>query len=253
MTLAHDVTGTGPPVVFLHSGATDRRMWNPQWTELAGYHLIRCDFRGFGDSPLATTPYRDDDDVLDLLDELGIEQATLVGSSHGGAVAMEVAARWPDRITDLFLLCAGEPDHEPSELLRALGVREDELMATGDLAGAVELNVTTWLGPSATEATRDDVREMQRHAFEVQAADTGEWAVPPVEVDLSAITARCLAVSGALDVTDFRQIAAGLPHVIKHARHLELPWAGHLPSMERPAEITALLTEFLSERVPHQA
>ncbi|HEY0807644.1 MAG TPA: hypothetical protein VGD84_21430 [Pseudonocardiaceae bacterium] len=57
---------------------------------------------------------------------------------------------------------------------------------------------------------------------------------PPVEVDLSAITARCLAVSGALDVTDFRQIAADLPHVIKQARHLELPWAGHLPSLETP-------------------
>lgn len=94
---------------------------------------------------------------------------------------------------------------------------------------------------------------MQRHAFDIQKDDTGEWALPPVEVDLSAITARCLAVSGALDVTDFRQIAAELPHVIKHARHLELPWAGHLPSLERPAEMTALLTEFLRGHVPHQA
>jgi pimeloyl-ACP methyl ester carboxylesterase len=251
MTLAHDVTGGGPTVFFLHSGATDRRMWDPQWTELPNYRLIRCDFRGFGDSPLARDHYRDDDDVRDLLDELAIDRAVLVGSSYGGMVALEVAARWPERVTDLLLLCAARPGHEPSEQLRAFGARENELMETGDLAAAVELNVNTWLGPSATDATRDQVREMQRHAFEVQEADTGEWALPPADVDLSAITARCLTVSGALDVIDFRQIAADLPHVIQHARHLELPWAAHLPSLERPAEITALLTEFLSRRGPH--
>ncbi|HEX4724354.1 MAG TPA: hypothetical protein VH333_17685 [Pseudonocardiaceae bacterium] len=46
-------------------------MWDPQWTELPGFRLVRCDFRGFGESPVATEDYRDDDDVLALLD-LGI-------------------------------------------------------------------------------------------------------------------------------------------------------------------------------------
>jgi 3-oxoadipate enol-lactonase len=247
VTLAHDVTGDGPAVVFLHSSATDRRMWNPQWTELRGFRLVRCDFRGFGESPLATEDYRDDDDVLNLLDELGIEQATLVGSSFGGKVALRVAARQPERVAALLLLCSALPGHQRSAQLQALGDREEELMAAGDLAGAVELNVTTWLGPSATDDARDAVRTMQRRAFEVQAADTGEFELPPVDIDLAAITARCLAVSGGQDLIDFREIAAGLPRLVKQARHLELPWAGHLPSMERPAAITALLTDFLNE------
>ena len=59
MTLSHDVAGEGPAVVLLHSGVCDRRMWEPQWRPLveAGYRVVRCDFRGFGDSPVADRPY----------------------------------------------------------------------------------------------------------------------------------------------------------------------------------------------------
>jgi 3-oxoadipate enol-lactonase len=60
-----------------------------------------------------------------------------------------------------------------------------------------------------------------------------------VDIDLSAITARCLAVSGAHDISDFREIAASFPD------HVELPWAGHLPNLERPNEVAALMTDFL--------
>jgi 3-oxoadipate enol-lactonase len=71
----------------------------------------------------------------------------------------------------------------------------------------------------------------------------------PVEVDLSVITAPCLAVSGGKDLPDFREIAAGLPERLAGARHHELPWAGHLPGLERPGVVTDLLTRFLSENV----
>jgi len=65
--------------------------------------------------------------------------------------------------------------------------------------------------------------------------------------DVSAVRARCLAVPGAHDLPDFRQIAARLPELLPAARHRELPWAGHLPSLKRPAETTTLLTSFLRE------
>jgi 3-oxoadipate enol-lactonase len=112
------------------------------------------------------------------------------------------------------------------------------LLDAGDIEGAVELNVRMWLGPSATDAARDQLSQMQRHAFEVQLA-APSIAPLSVEFDLSAITARCLAVSGAHDVSDFREIAATFPN------HVELPWAGHLPNLERPAEIAALIKDFL--------
>ncbi|MEE1755702.1 alpha/beta fold hydrolase [Streptomyces sp. SP18CS02] len=252
MTLAYDVTGDGPALVLLHSGVCDRRMWDPQVPALvdAGYQVVRCDFRGFGASPLPDRRHNDAEDVLDLLDTLGIEQAALIASSYGGGVAVEIAARRPDRISAMALLCTGLPGHEPTAELRAFGEREDALLEAGDVAGAVELNVDTWLGPEAEETAREAVRVMQRHAFEVQLAAPEGAGRNKVDFDLSAVKAPCLVLSGGRDLTDFREIAARLPGLLADARYLELPWAGHLPSLERPAAVTELLTGYLRETVP---
>ncbi|MCX4818885.1 alpha/beta hydrolase [Streptomyces sp. NBC_01142] len=306
MTLSHDMAGDGPAVVLLHSSVCDRRMWDPQWQALvdAGYRVMRCDFRGHGQTPADAGEYSDAEDVLELLDELGIERAALVASSFGGRVALEAAARRPDRVTALALLCAGMPGHEPSPELRTFGAREDAFFDAGDLSAAVELNLDTWLGPHADERVREQVRVMQRHAFEIQLAadqaaeaaadeaanasevsevseaaataavyEASEAAVaaaaeasesPAEEPESSAaasapqpglgkIEAPCLAVGGAHDVADFRRIAARLPQLLPDARHIELDWAGHLPSLERPEETTALLLGFLAEHLGGRA
>ncbi|WP_306208623.1 alpha/beta fold hydrolase [Actinoplanes sp. RD1] len=246
MTLAHDVTGDGPPVLLLHSTAADRRMWDAQVPALAaaGRRVIRCDLRGYGETPAPVEPWSDAADVLGLLDELGVDTVAVVGSSGGGKVALEVAARWPRRVGQLVLLCTATAGFEPGPELRAFGAEEDVLLEAGDVAAATELNVRTWLGPEATEAVRDKLREMQRHAFEVQLAGP-EVAPVRVPVDLAAITAPALLVSGAYDLPDFRRIAVDLAARLPAGRHLELDWAGHLPAMERPGEVSELLIDLL--------
>ena len=249
MTLSHDVAGSGPTVVLLHSTACDRRMWDPQMPVLvsAGYRVVRCDLRGFGQTPMPDQPHNDAQDVTDLLDLLDVEHVALVAASGGGRVALEIAARWPQRVTSLALLCTALAGHEPSAELRAFGEREDALLEAGDVAGATELNVELWLGPHTDEATRAKVRQMQRHAFEVQLAAAEEFEPIRVEIDLAAITAPSLLVSGSHDLADFRQIAVRLSEQLANARHLELAWAGHLPSLERPDALNPVLIDFLRE------
>jgi 3-oxoadipate enol-lactonase len=252
MTLSHDVSGDGPALVLLHSGVCDRRMWDAQWPALidAGYRLVRCDFRGFGETPAPDRPHNDAEDVLALLDSLGIARAALVGSSYGGRIALEIAARWPDRVSALALICSALPGHEPSAELNALGKREEALIEAGDIDGATELMVETWLGPEADETAREALRRMQRLAFDLHMAAAEEFEPLEAEIDLAAIQAPCLAVSGAHDLADFRQIAARLPDLLANADHVELPWAGHLPGLERPSAVTDLLIGFLKDRVP---
>jgi 3-oxoadipate enol-lactonase len=277
--IAYDVAGTGPVLVLLHSTVADRRMWDPQWPVLAdaGFRVVRCDFRGFGETPATLGPYNDADDVLAVLGELGAGTMALAGASYGGKVALQIAARAPERVTALALICAGMPGHEPTETLRDFWQREEALLVAGDVAGATELNVTTFLGAEASEATRARVRLMQRHAFEIQlaaeqeagsareadearqageagpaeeagpAAEAGEAG--EAELTLGAVTAPSLIVSGARDLPDFRQIAARLAGLLPAARWTELHWAGHLPTLERPAELSGLLTAFFSEAI----
>ncbi|MEU4347610.1 alpha/beta hydrolase [Streptomyces sp. NPDC023838] len=249
MTLSHDVAGSGPAVLLLHSTVCDRRMWDPQVPALvgAGYQVVRCDLRGFGETPVPDRPYSNADDVIALLDELGIERTALIGSSGGGRVALEIAARRPGRITALALLCTALVGHEPGAELRAFGDREDALIEAGDIAGATDLNVEAWVGPEADGAAREKVRLMQRHAFDVQLAAEEEFGQIRVEADLAAITAPTLLVSGDHDFADFRHIAVHLSGVLTDARHLELPWAGHLPSLERPDKVNPVLVDFLRE------
>jgi 3-oxoadipate enol-lactonase len=246
MTLSYDVAGAGPTVVLLHSMVCDRRMWDPQVPVLveAGFRVVRCDLRGFGDTPAPDRSTSDADDVVELLDALGAPRFALVGASGGGRVATEIAAGRPERVTDLVLLCTARAGHQPSAELRAFGAREDLLLEAGDIAGATRLNVDMFLGPAADGATRERVRRMQQRAFEVQLAAE---EFPPLRTapDPAAVTARTLLVSGAHDVIDFRQIAAQLADLIPAARLVELDWAGHLPSMERPDAVNPLLLDFL--------
>ena len=216
----------------------------------AGYRVVRCDFRGYGETPVPQGPNNDASDVRALLGELGVGPVAVAGASGGGKVALEIAARWPRQVTALALVCAGMPGHEPTDALRRFWQREGELIDAGDIAGAVELNVATWLGPEADQATRERVRLMQRHAFEVQLAAPEEYEPAEVAVDLGAITAPSLVVSGAKDLPDFRLIAARLTALLPGARPVELPWAGHLPTLERPQELSAMLTAFFRDTVP---
>ncbi|WP_030449700.1 alpha/beta fold hydrolase [Actinocatenispora sera] len=249
MTLVYDEAGTGAPVLLLHSSVCDRRMWDDQVPALvaAGFRTIRCDLRAFGDTPVSREPYRNIDDVRDLLDALGLDRLSVVGSSYGGGVALEFAATWPQRVDSLLLLCPAVPGIEPDPTQRAFGAREDELIEAGDVAGAVVLNVDTWLGPDADEATRQRVATMQRRSFDVQLAAGDEMVNPTTpDIDLTRITARTLAVSGGHDLAGFRTGAAEAARLIPDAQHRELSWAGHFPNLERPAETNDLIQEFLA-------
>jgi 3-oxoadipate enol-lactonase len=248
MTLAYDVAGAGPGLVLLHSTVCDRRMWDPQWDALqaTGFRVVRCDFRGFGESPVASAPYNEADDVMEVLDALGLDSFAIIGSSHGGRVAQEIAARWPKRVTRLVLVCSGSSELEPGPVLGELWTREETYLESGQIDAAVDLNVATFLGPEASQDAREHVRVMQRRAFDVQLAALEEQ--PPIDVDfsLSSIAAPSLVISGAKDLPEFGHVARRLGRQLPDSRVLELPWAGHLPTLERPDELNALLTGFLT-------
>ena len=251
MLLAHDDQGTGPAVLLLHSGVTDRRMWDALVPALShSFRVVRPDLRGYGDSPLPPGEYADADDLDQLLDHLGIADAAVVGSSFGGRVALELATLHPGRVSSLVLLCSALRGVEPTPDAAAYGEEEDRLLEAGDVDGAVALNVRTWLGPDADDKTRDRVAQMQRHAFEVQLeADAREPGPQPrrVEVDLSSIAVPTLVVSGAKDLELFRQTAAVIAREVPGAEAVELGWAGHLPSLERPDAVLALLLDVLRD------
>ncbi|MEV4089243.1 alpha/beta fold hydrolase [Nonomuraea fuscirosea] len=244
MTIWHAERGTGEPVVLLHSSAADSGMWDPQWEALAGrFRVIKVDFRGYGHTPYqADGRYNHADDVAKVLAALGVTRAAMVGSSGGGRVALELAAAG---LAGRLVLLNPIVDLEPTPDLRAFWDEEERLLERGQVEAATELNVRTLLGPEADEAARLRLARMQRHAFELQLGadpepEQFERELSPPDLDVPA-----LVVTGGHELPYFVATARKLAGDMPRARLLELPWAGHLPSLERPEEINRLLLDYL--------
>lgn len=132
---------------------------------------------------------------------------------------------------------------ERTDDMRAFGAEEDALLEAGNVDGATDLNVRFWVGPDADDEARELVWAMQKRAFDVQIAagdvDNEEWEV-------GGITAPVKLFTGAHEPQYFAACADHLVETLPDAEHTVLPWAYHLPSLERPTEMTALLRTALS-------
>jgi 3-oxoadipate enol-lactonase len=240
--LHHVLEGAGPAVLLLHSTATDARQWQPQIRELRrDFTVVAPDLRGYGRSPLTSAPFSHAGDVVRLLDHLHIDRCAVVGSSGGGAVALQVASAVPDRVSALVLLCAAAEGVEPTADLRSFAERESALLRDGDVAGATDLNVTMWLRPEVDAPLRELFREMQSNAFRVQLAAGDDVQEEDAEVDLARISCPATVVTGGRDLAWFRAVGDHLATELPRAVRVELPWAGHLPNFERPTETTELI------------
>ena len=227
-------------------------MWSALLPTLsASYRVLAPDLPGYGEATMAPGPFSNVAEVVGFLDDLDVPSAAFVGASFGGRVALEVATAHPDRVERLVLLCPGLRGLEPTAAAESFDAEEWRLIESGDLEGAVALNVDTWLGPDADEEARDLLTRMQRQAFEVQLA-ADEWPDPPTmihdTVELGSIRVPTTVVLGAKDVdwlqTAARRVAADVPG----ADLVELDWAGHLPALERPAETAELVLAALKDR-----
>ncbi|MGZ5416033.1 MAG: alpha/beta fold hydrolase [Nocardioides sp.] len=246
------------PVVLLHAGIADRRMWEPQWPALTTERdVVRLDLRGFGDSSgrpdRVLSPV---DDVVDTLDTLDIARCHLVGASFGAGVAVEVALTRPDLVESLLLSAPGGAlIAEKTPDLQGFLDAEGSALEAGDLEAAVEANLAWWVDGPQRDAgvvdpeVRELVRRMQRRAFELTADwdDVEEQELEPPALDrLAEITAPTLVLTGALDVDAIADAARHVAEGIAGARRVDWPDVAHLPSMERPDDFLALLRGWLA-------
>lgn len=97
--------GAGRPVILLHAGYLDRRMWDPQFLLFArSFRVVRYDARGFGRSGPADAPYSFFEDLYALIRALELSRVTLVGASLGGAASLDFAVTHPEMMVEKLVL-----------------------------------------------------------------------------------------------------------------------------------------------------
>jgi pimeloyl-ACP methyl ester carboxylesterase len=246
------------PVVLIHAGVADRGMWDASWPQLTGERdVVRLDLRGFGDSgtrPAGAVSHPED--VLDALSELGVDRCHMVGASFGAGVAVEVALSRPAAVASLLLAApGGSLFAELTPSLRVFIDAERAALERGDLDAAVEANLAWWVegtrrsAAQVDPALREQVRRMQRRAFEVTADwdDVEERELdPPALGRLGEIGVPVLVLVGGLDLDVVHDAAGRVAAGIAGVSRVDWPDAGHLPSLEYPAAFAGLLRDWVS-------
>jgi pimeloyl-ACP methyl ester carboxylesterase len=255
--LYYEVAGSGPALVFIHAGIADCRMWDAQFAAfVASHRVVRYDQRGYGRSSMPAGDYSLRDDLYGLLRALGIERATLVGTSMGGGVALDCALDHPEFVAGLVLVASGLGGSLPSDFLRGRWQAIGEAYERDGVDAANELELQLWIdGPGRTPEQTDPalralVREMNRAVLEREAENDElgqpQRLDPPAIGRLGEIAAPTLVIAGDNDVPDIIANAERLAGGIAGARKVVLPDVSHLPPLERPDEFNRLLRDFLA-------
>ena len=252
--LYYTVNGAGEPLLLIHAGVADSRMWDEQIAVFAQHYRVICyDVPGFGRTELRAGSFAYYDQIAALLRVLGVERVHIVGISFGGKVALDFALSYPAMVASLVLIAPSVGGDTPSDDVRQFFAQEDALLEQGDLDGAAELNVRMWVdGPYRTPEqvnprVRVRVREMQRHAFTIVEPEGMEERplTPPAIARLSEVTLPVLVLVGDQDIPSKVKLAEQLEQAIPHARRVVIPGAAHMVTMEQPEVCNKLILDFL--------
>lgn len=258
IAIAYDDAGPrdAHSVVLLHAWSFGRPAWNRQirdWSH--NLRVISLDLRGHGESTKATTglePDRIADDVVAVLDHLDVRTATVVGWSLGGAVAVRIATRHPQRVSRLVLVGPFGPKYIASED-NPSGVPADQV--DGVLAFEA-VNGEEFRVAAVDQMPKVPYSEGVRHTLVSQALRAPSWSAGALlqafiqqdfRPELASVRVPTLVCQGRADVF------APAERVLEYANGIagaQVEWfeeSGHSPNLEETAKFNAVVRTFLEE------
>jgi pimeloyl-ACP methyl ester carboxylesterase len=246
--------GEGLPVVFLHAGVCDKRMWERQMAAVAedGWHAIAYDRRGYGETDSPDVPFSHIDDLDAVLRKLEIHAAVFVGCSLGGGLAVDFALRYPGRVLGLVLIgtsVTGSP-WTATEVEQQIEAAEEDAFERGDWDMLNRVQAHEWLdgprGPSGrvAGAVRELFLDMNSKALNKPGLSQEER---PAEAwsRVGQIGAPTMLLVGDQDFTALIDRHDYLSEEMPNAFAAVLEGVAHIPSIERPDLVNSLLLEFL--------
>ncbi len=257
------VTGSGNPVVFLHAAVADNRMWSAQMAGISTSHkAIAYDRRGFGETSYQEENFSSVADLIALLDaEAEDRPAVLVGCSQGGRIVLDAALEHPSRFSGLVLIAPnvpGTPEPANPPEIENLLEQQREAVETGNVDQINAIKARIWLdGPLAPEGrVTGSERELllDMNAIALKSPPTGtdidvSEFVPAFD-RLEEITMPSLVIWGDLEFPHIQERCRLVADKLMNGSSRVLTGTAHLPSLDRPDDVTNLLIEFINRCSP---
>jgi pimeloyl-ACP methyl ester carboxylesterase len=245
--------GGGPCVIMLHAGVADRRMWRNTLAHLDESNLaVAYDRRGFGETLSPDEPFNHIEDLDRVIDSFGCRQATLIGCSQGGRIAIDYALAHPGKVAALVLVAtavtgASPPSYYPPEIA---DLDDAESEHNHDRINAIEARL--WLdGPlGANQRIGGDVRQlfldMNGQALR-QAPLTREQPCESAMDRVQDLTAPTLVIWGTLDFPHIQLRSQWIAETIPHAKSFTMDGCAHLPNLEQPTQFNSAIAAFIQQ------
>lgn len=249
----YEVEGDGEPVLLIHAGIANLRMWDDQVPALRdAYRVIRYDTRGFGRTETQDVEFSNRADIAALLDHLEESSAHVVGISRAGQIALDFTLESPERVRSLVVANGGVSGYDAPGGDESAWEQAEKWEEAKDWERLAAWETDFWVNgegqPSARadSAVRDRVHEWILSNYRAEKV-TGKPQVldPPAAGRLNELRAPLMVIIGTLDegstVASCRYLADGVP-----GTRLELfEGAAHMPNLEQPERFNRVLREFL--------
>jgi len=259
-----EISGTGPPIILLHGFGGSTYSWRHVAPSLAeSYRVIGVDLVGFGytDRPVEASPYRRDEQVrrlVGLLDSLGEREATWIGHSYGGGIALALAAQHPERVRSLIVVDSVGPNY-PIERRRPIA--RSQALSFAYIRG---FGLRKWFvarvlrdivhdEESVTPQVVEEYRERLRisgatRAFRHLSSPATEEEANKI-IDLADISAPSLVIWGEHDPLMSTEVGQKGVEKMPNARPLiVIESTGHAPMEEEPARVANHILRFLTSQ-----
>jgi pimeloyl-ACP methyl ester carboxylesterase len=250
--LYYEDIGEGLPVIMIHGGFINHRMWDEQFEVVArDFRAVRYDVRGHGLSVSDSVVFNDRADLAKLMDHLSIEKAVLMGFSMGGYVATDFALEYPDRVLGLVLAAPGLNGYAFDS--PECGKYIAELMEViSDFDKRTDCFARYWLVGPRREPSEVDAA-LRTRVKDMLLSSTNRWEIAPLENRLFPVAAGRLAeievptlvLVGSIDMPDIHEIVDKMEKEIPGARRVTIDGAAHMLNMEKPEEFNRAVLEFI--------
>ncbi|WP_099363529.1 alpha/beta fold hydrolase [Fredinandcohnia onubensis] len=250
MNLSFEITGNGQPVVLIHSGGSDRRLWSLLIPFLSRhYKVIAFDGRGAGESPNPIKHTNYVEDVRSLLDYLELKQATLIGHSMGGQIATDLALTYPERVSKLVLIAPSLTGFSYSKEFEQYHNKIVEAAPNIDKMLELALHSPTYQMVIHTPQ-KDLIVQMLRQHFERMlkwpADFCMKWPQPPAVERLGELKTETLFMIGKLDLADNFRVADEF-HKVPNNRFIEIKDADHMIPLTHAEVLYQEITTFIKD------
>ena len=254
--LFYSIKGEGEPLVLTHGGPfSDHRIWDYQIESLARKYKVICfDKRGHGKSDIPIDTFSHLEDLKSLMDALEVRKITIMGSSAGGALAIDFALQYPELVKALVLVCPALNGYPyPSNFISEMV----NLYITGQSEGPevaiqkfISNPINEYFFPSPNRpGARGKVIEIVKESTNyIHWNPMWETELKPSAYErLGEIQLPVLISSADKDSEIILKIGEYIHEKIEHSKKVMMKDCGHFPNVEKPEEFNQMVLDFLMD------